>query len=156
MPGKIAASAGIVATSLLVLVALTASARAAEGDDLVLDLGAGAAEPEPRAADAGVSARRLELRRIPKGTFGEGSPATEPGHEPDETQRSVTISRSFWIGKYPVTRSQFGRFVSETRHVTDAEKGSGGFGWDGKALVQRKDVSWRTPGFVITSESKAM
>ncbi len=105
MPGKLAVSAGMVATSLVVLVAFHPIAHAAEGDDLVLDLGAAAAEPEPRATDAGVAARRLELRRIPKGTFGEGSPAIEPGHEPDETQRSVTISRSSSSNRGPSPRS---------------------------------------------------
>ncbi|HVH46954.1 MAG TPA: SUMF1/EgtB/PvdO family nonheme iron enzyme, partial [Labilithrix sp.] len=106
-------------------------ARASE-EDLSLDLGASS----------------LELRRIPKGTFGEGSPATEPGRESDESARNVTISRPFWFGKVPVTRAQFSRFVTETRFVTDAEKGqSGGFGWDGKALVQKKEFTWRNPGF---------
>ncbi|MCW5837204.1 MAG: SUMF1/EgtB/PvdO family nonheme iron enzyme, partial [Labilithrix sp.] len=120
------------AALLVVLLGRTTEARAESEDDDSLDLG-------------GVS---VELRRIPKGTFRQGSPATEPGHEADESLRDVTISRSFWLGKYPVTRAQFSRFVTETRFVTDAEKGhNGGFGWDGKALVQRKDFTWRHPGF---------
>jgi len=90
----------------------------------------------------------LDLRRIPNGTFSQGSPTTEPGRESNETPRNVTISRSFWLGKVPVTRAQFSRFVTETRFVTEAEKGqNGGFGWDGKALVQKKDFTWRSPGF---------
>ncbi|MBX3200196.1 MAG: SUMF1/EgtB/PvdO family nonheme iron enzyme [Labilithrix sp.] len=109
-----------------------ADAHAVPPDDDSLDLG-------------GVS---VELRRIPKGTFRQGSPANEPGREADESLRDVSISRSFWLGKHPVTRAQFSRFVTETRFVTDAEKGqNGGFGWDGKALVQKKDFTWRHPGF---------
>jgi formylglycine-generating enzyme required for sulfatase activity len=116
---------------VLVILAWSFQARAAD-DEISLDLGSGT----------------LELRRIPKGTFTQGSPTTEPGHEPEESLRSVTITRPFWLGKVPVTRAQFSRFVTETRFVTQAEKSqSGGFGWDGKALVQKKEFTWRNPGF---------
>lgn len=95
----------------------------------------------------------LALRRIPKGTFAQGSPPTEVGREPDETQRPVTITRELWMGKVPVTRGQFARFATETRYVTEAEKGqSGGFGWDGKQLVQKKEFTWRNPGFMQTDD----
>jgi formylglycine-generating enzyme required for sulfatase activity len=124
------------ASALIAGFALASSREAlAAEDDLSLDLGQGS----------------LDLRRIPKGSFTEGSPVTETGREPDEASRAVTISRSFWLGKVPVTRAQFTRFVSETHHITDAERGqSGGFGWDAKAgaLVQRKEFSWRNPGFL--------
>lgn len=114
------------------LVATWSGDAHAADDELKLDLGASS----------------LELRRIPKGTFTQGSPPTEAGREAEEAQRSVTVSRAFWLGKVPVTRGQFSRFVTETRFVTDAEKGQlGGFGWDGKALVQKKDFTWRNPGF---------
>lgn len=106
----------------------------AADDELSLDLGEGT----------------LELRHIPKGTFTQGSPSTEAGREADESARNVTITRSFWLGQIPVTRWQFARFVTETRHVTDAERGqAGGFGWDSKSgtLLQKRDFSWRNPGF---------
>jgi formylglycine-generating enzyme required for sulfatase activity len=114
----------------------TRAAHAAE-DELTLDLGGSS----------------LELRRIPKGTFTQGSAATDAIHEPDELAHVVTISRSFWLGKVPVTRAQFSKFVTETRFVTDAEKGAnGGFGWDGKTLVQKKEFTWRSPGFAQKDE----
>ena len=52
---------------------------------------------------------KLVLRRIPAGTFTMGSPAGELGREPDETQRSVTIGRDFYIGVFEVTAKQWER-----------------------------------------------
>lgn len=96
---------------------------------------------------------KLELIRVSKGTFTQGSPATEPGRGEDETPREVTISKDYFIGKYPVTRGQFAEFVKHTKYKTEAESGpSGGFGWDGKALVQRKEYTWKSPGFPQTDE----
>ena len=124
---------GAIMWGAAVLLAWPATAHAAE-DDLALDLGDKCA---------------LDLRRIPKGSFVQGSPQDEAGREPEESTRTVTLTHTYWLGRTPVTRAQFARFVSETRHVTDAEKGIGGWGWDPKAsaLVQKKDFSWRNPGF---------
>lgn len=134
--------------SLGVAVCLISTPALAGEDDLALDLGSASDKP----TDAG-ALRKLELRRIAKGTFVEGSPASDSYREPDEVQRNVTISKTFWIGKYPITRAQFARFVAETRHQTDAEKGqSGGFGWDGARLKQDKQYNWRNPGFTQTDD----
>ncbi len=100
---------------------------------LSLDLGAGA---------------RLELVLVHHGEFTQGSPASEPLRKDDEATRTVRLTRDFYLGKYPVTCWQFDRFVSETHFQTEAERGpSGGFGWDGSALVQRQLFTWRSPGF---------
>jgi formylglycine-generating enzyme required for sulfatase activity len=91
---------------------------------------------------------RLEMILVQHGTFHQGSPATEPKRGDDESQRQVTLTRDFYVGKYPITCLQFDAFISAAHYRTDAETGpSGGFGWDGKALKQDKGFSWRTPGF---------
>ena len=57
----------------------------------------------------------LELAPIPPGTFLMGSPDTEPGHAANESpQARVTISRAFWLGKYPVTQAEWKTLTGAT------------------------------------------
>src|SRR3977135_1809068 len=111
----------------------------------VLSIAAGTARGERSDRGGGVT---LEVVKIPAGSFEMGSPSGEVGRGPDEEQHRVTIAEEFWLGRTPVTRGQFARLRQETRHKTEAETGpSGGFGFDGTALVQRKEFTWRNPGF---------
>ena len=81
------------------------------------------------------------LWKSPEGSFLMGSTSGEakelPVHE--------VLLRDYCIGKYPVTVSQFERFVASTGYVTDAERGEGCWIESGGGI--RYDVSWRRPGF---------
>jgi len=92
---------------------------------------------------------KMSLVLIKAGKFTQGSPATEPLRGDDEPQRTVVISKDFYIGQYPVTVSQFKRFVAESKYKTKAEEGdSGGFGIvTARSSQARQKVQWRNPGF---------
>jgi formylglycine-generating enzyme required for sulfatase activity len=63
----------------------------------------------------------IELVPIPGGTFTMGSPKNEVGRYDDEgPQHQVTLS-PFWLGRYPVTNEEYGRFLAETPNVKPPE-----------------------------------
>lgn len=61
---------------------------------------------------------KFEFIRCPKGKFKMGSPANESGRWVVEEQHEVQITQDFWIGKFPVTQSQWRAFTEES--VQDA------------------------------------
>ena len=62
--------------------------------------------PIEHAVDLG-RGMQLELVLIPPGQFLMGSPADERGRDDDEVQHLTTLSKGFYLGKYPVTQAQW-------------------------------------------------
>ncbi|OGS36433.1 MAG: hypothetical protein A2293_06550 [Elusimicrobia bacterium RIFOXYB2_FULL_49_7] len=54
---------------------------------------------------------RLEMVRVPAGTFCMGSPVTEEGHNDDEVEHTVCITRPFYLARYPVSQAQYEAIV---------------------------------------------
>jgi formylglycine-generating enzyme required for sulfatase activity len=54
---------------------------------------------------------RVRLCWCPPGQFLMGSPRSETGSRPDETQVRVTLTRGFWMAKFEATQEQWTRIV---------------------------------------------
>ena len=50
---------------------------------------------------------KMEMIYVAPGSFTMGSPSSEDGHEGDETQHRVTLTKGYWLGKYEVTQRQW-------------------------------------------------
>lgn len=59
-----------------------------------------------------VTSFEIETVDIPAGTFTMGSPETEEGRYPDETQREITFSKGFRMSRYEITTTQFAHFLN--------------------------------------------
>ncbi len=95
----------------------------------------------------------IELVRIPKGQFTQGSHESEQGREVDEVAREAELLSDFYLGTRPVTVGQIRRFVAATNYSTEAESGpSRGFGVVGGELVQQPQFNWKNPGYAQTDE----
>ena len=66
--------------------------------ELVLDLQGGA---------------KLALMLLPAGEYMMGSPEAEQGRNKDELRHKVSISKPFYIGKFPVTQEQYDAIMGE-------------------------------------------
>jgi len=81
----------------------------------------------------------VSMVQIPAGTFTMGSPAGESGRQSNETQHSVTLTKSFYMGKYQVTQEQYQLVMgSNPSNFTSAVAGESGT--PGKLPVEK--VSW--------------
>ena len=56
---------------------------------------------------------------IPAGTFSMGSPETEAGRRSNETPRTVTLSKGYWMSDHEVTQSEFGTVLGRPGAVVD-------------------------------------
>jgi formylglycine-generating enzyme required for sulfatase activity len=102
--------------------------------------------PKTRTFDLGNSVN-LEMVLIPAGTFMMGSPQSEAERNDDETQHQVTISKPFYMGKYPVTQAQWQRFVTATSYKSDAETSGGAYFWNGSEWKMDPNKNWKSPGY---------
>lgn len=89
----------------------------------------------------------LELVRVPAGVFRMGSdPAQDPDAEDWENPQHPVSLPEFFIGKYPVTVSQFAAFVQATKYRTTAEFQGSGWHWvSGSEWSEVKGANWRHP-----------
>lgn len=87
---------------------------------------------------------------IESGRLAMGSPGGEAGRYSDEgPQHAVAIVQPFALARCETRVGEFRCFVEETEYLTDAERGEGCYTVkaDGSSFEQRKDVSWRSPGW---------
>ena len=70
------------------------------------------------------------FRFCPPGAFTAGSPASEKGRLPNETQREVVLPRGFWLAETPTTRRQFQATTPTAKPVrTKADVPFSGASW---------------------------
>jgi formylglycine-generating enzyme required for sulfatase activity len=62
---------------------------------------------------------------IPTGTFTMGSLASEPNRQSNETQHSVTLTKSYYMGKYQVTQAQYREVMGAGEDRTTETYGKG-------------------------------
>ena len=86
--------------------------------------------PKTRTFDLG-NGVNLEMVLIPAGTFMMGSPESEAERSDDETQHQVTISKPYYLGKYPVTQAQWQQVM-----------GNNPSHFKGDKLLPVENVSW--------------
>jgi formylglycine-generating enzyme required for sulfatase activity len=82
----------------------------------------------------------IVMVQIPAGTFIMGSPETEPNRHDNETQHSVTLTKSFYMGKYQVTQEQYQAVIVEEKPIHFKTAVDGEDGTPGKLPVEC--VSW--------------
>jgi formylglycine-generating enzyme required for sulfatase activity len=64
-----------------------------------------------------VSPTGVRLAWIPPGSFTQGSPASEAGRGPDETEREVTLTRGFFLSTTEITQAQWDAVMPAELHA---------------------------------------
>jgi len=87
----------------------------------------------------------LELVLVPPSSFEIG---LFNGKNPEKPVRVITLTRPYYIGKYPVTTAQFRRFAAASKYMTEAEQaGKASPFKNGRFQPEAANVSWKNPGF---------
>jgi formylglycine-generating enzyme required for sulfatase activity len=110
--------------------------------------GGSAKNPPAAGRDSGPTApftNTLGMRFAPiaPGRFLMGSPASETGHQPDELQHEVVLTRGFYMGAHPVTVGQFRQFVQSSPYQSEATR-------------DKRKLTWQSPGFVQTDDNPVL
>jgi formylglycine-generating enzyme required for sulfatase activity len=98
---------------------------------------------------------------IPAGTFRMGSPETEAGRRSNETPRTVTLSKGYWMSDHEVTQSEFGSVLGRPGAVVDGPNHPFQSDWNDavrycEALTARALASGTLPeGFVYRLPTEA-
>ncbi len=86
---------------------------------------------------------------VPAGTFIMGSPPAESDRGADEgPARPITFAAPFAIGRYEVTRGEFGAFVQATGYLMNKRC----LVWDGSQLAPVDGKSWLDPNYAQTDD----
>ena len=103
-----------------------------------------------------------EMIEVPIGSFEMGSSSTaldkaqipEPFATYQTPRHTVRLTRAFAMGKYPVTRAEFERFVIATDHPLRGDCWS----WNQAAerYEQQEPLTWRDPGFTQSDSDPAV
>jgi formylglycine-generating enzyme required for sulfatase activity/GTP:adenosylcobinamide-phosphate guanylyltransferase len=92
----------------------------------------------------------MEFTLIPKGSFIMGSkPDKADAFDDEKPRHPVELQGNFWMGRYPITNSQFARFIEASGYRTTAEtKGSGTIftgKWPEGLWEEVPKANWRKP-----------
>jgi len=84
----------------------------------------------------------LEMVPINFGAFTMGSPESEPSRDSDETQHGVTISKSFYMGKYQVTQELYHAVMGINPSYLNGESGREPAAEEKQSRRPVETVSW--------------
>jgi formylglycine-generating enzyme required for sulfatase activity len=81
-------------------------------------------------ADLTIMRVTQRMRLIPSGTFTMGSPPDEPGHDANEVEHTVILTRSYWLADSPCTQAFWKVVMGSIReHDNDAQYPQGDISW---------------------------
>ena len=100
----------------------------------------------------------LDLVWCPPGTFWMGSPNDEVGRGDSETRHRVTLTRGFWMGKYPVTQEQWEAVMgagTNPSHFKGAELPVEQVSWeDSQVFLEKVNALASGGGFRLPTEAE--
>lgn len=91
---------------------------------------------------------------IPPGDILMGSPADEPGRQPDERLHQARLAEPVAMSETEITIGQFRAFTQATGYRTEADRVGACLRLDeaGVALVADLSLSWEHPGYPVTEQ----